>query len=517
MQVFTLEVGFPLKFYELVTVVATASALLVWRLDPFDRWIFSLGAAFVVYLAAALVVRLELLEGAAPYSYLARFGPMSDGALKIGYVALCLLGFRVVALGAQKAPARLVSAWLGGAGASAAIHFLLLLCSAGNWLPHLPGMLPAPTGQQFSEIGALRLYRAGTFLEGNFAGPFFVLSFLLAVAARRRFFSALFLAATLASFSTNAIVGFAAAAIYIVAQGRKNLPLVAALALGFFAFAQTSVFEETMMKKFEEGAAQQTSYEERQRAFLQAWDLFERFPLAGVGISQFGSHVVGQRQWLLAGPGGLAGGIASAVVTREIPNNVYVEIASECGLIGLGLFAALMSSVFQLAFKCRSTPLRAGALSILVFWIASPTFTMFYYWGFLGVVCGLAKRAEADQLARPRFNRDERALAFERGVQAAGAFSRRDHEHRHEVGGLPACAVTRRGPSDPEKIIADPANPIYFSKAKTFADAPPRKCVLTPNMRGIALSNGKRELSALTAFPEADATARKNRAGEKQE
>ena len=114
MQIMTINVGFPLKVYELTLALWTAVSILLSRVVVFDKRIFSLGCLFVSYVTGTLFVTLVVMENVGTYSDMARFSPFADGALKAGYVALCVLGFSLTAFAAKHATARIVSAWLWG-------------------------------------------------------------------------------------------------------------------------------------------------------------------------------------------------------------------------------------------------------------------------------------------------------------------------------------------------------------------------------------------------------------------
>jgi O-Antigen ligase len=391
MQMLTINAGFPLKIYEIVLVLSTMVSAITVHLTIFNKRVFLWGLVFVAYSLAALSIKLMVLGEVGTFSSLARFGPFLDGAFKAAYIALGVLGFNLIASAAEQSPTRVVQAWLWGASLSAVIHlFFVTLSGAGQPVPHLPGMLPYPTGQQFMLVGGHSLFRAGTFLEGNYAGPFFVFSFLLAISYKRTVPAALCFAAIIASFSTTALIGLGAAFIYLAIRGGNSFFVLLAV-LAIVVFASTPIFDEVVLNKLSD-TDPNSSAADRLETFWQSWEMFLEHPLMGVGVSQYGLYIPGAEFWS-PDNGNVAGGVSGKMM-KAIPNNVYMELASEFGIVGIVIFAVFMISILSLVRRCPHPPLRAGAIALLVFWLASPTFTVMYYWAFLGIVCGLAKNTE---------------------------------------------------------------------------------------------------------------------------
>jgi len=396
MRVFSLDVGFPFKIYEIAIILSTIFSLVSLHLILFNKTIFARGVWLVLYALAALGLNLYVMNAGGPYDYLARFSPAADGVLKCGYVLLCVLGFNLIASAAQRNPSIVIRYWLIGATASAGIQFFFAITTIlGYPVPHLPGMPEEVANQQFFSMGGIDIYRAGTFAEGNYAGPFFVLSFLIAVFSRRYYLALVFVLAIITSFSTTAVIGLGGAAIYLAYKARKNvIPTFLAITTIIF-FINTPLFNTVVLDKLAD-QSESTSLSERLTSIETATELFIEHPLLGVGLAQFGFFVPGVQSWFETDSSALAEG-KFIQLSKGISNNVYVELASELGLVGLIFFVRFMFPIVTMIKNCPYATLQAGMFAIFIFWIAAPTFTLMYYWAFLALVCGVAKNAEGQE------------------------------------------------------------------------------------------------------------------------
>jgi O-antigen ligase len=159
------------------------------------------------------------------------------------------------------------------------------------------------------------------------------------------------------------------------------------MAMGIFVC--TPLFDALILDKLTE-TGEQSSVTAREKLFIAATEMFEKHPLLGVGIEQFGFHQPGMEGW-----GKINGVDVKLGVIKTIPNDVYIELVSEFGLIGTGFFLAYLIPVFWLTNKCPYRSLQAGSYVILAAWLASPSFSLMYYWAFWGLACGLARHAQA--------------------------------------------------------------------------------------------------------------------------
>jgi O-antigen ligase len=110
----------------------------------------------------------------------------------------------------------------------------------------------------------------------------------------------------------------------------------------------------------------------------------------GVGLSQFG-YFYNSYQTL--------GILGIAETVKLIPNNIYVELLSELGIIGFLIFTSFLFQVYRRLRFPELTPLRLTFITMLFVWNAFPTYTMMFLWAFLGLALGASSRLTS--LPRP--------------------------------------------------------------------------------------------------------------------
>lgn len=383
MQLFTVNFVFPLKIFEIAILLWGLTAIAMMRIHVFDVPILIFGILLTAYCIVALLMNLRIFDNVGNFSHLARWSPEIDGLTKAAYLLFCVLGLNLVAYAAYFKPKLAVNIWIAGALAAAAVHFTLFLMSlAGMALPSLPGM---PDNPQMIDFAGMRLYRAATFLEGNYAGPFFILSFLLACHMRYRLRALLLLLAALLTFSTTALLGLTAAGLYWMLKGKYAASKIKVLLIIVPALILGSPLLETFVFDKISDDSDTSSISDRTNTAIEAFGMFQDNLSIGVGISQYGFNVPGRLRW------DFTRNDYAVDKEKAIPNNVYAETLSELGLVGLLFLAAFLVTIFRIILQSPHPLLRAGSYAVFLFWISSPTITLMYYWAYLGLVCGLSR------------------------------------------------------------------------------------------------------------------------------
>ncbi|MES5098839.1 O-antigen ligase family protein [Agrobacterium sp. BA1120] len=383
MQLFTVNFVFPLKVFEIAIIVWGLTAVLMLRIHVFDVPVLIFGILLTFYCVIALTINLRILDNVGNFSHLARWSPEIDGLTKAAYLLICVLGLNLVAYAAYFKPKLAVDLWIIGALLAASVHFALFLMTlAGMSLPNLPGM---PDNPQMIDLAGMRLYRAATFLEGNYAGPFFILSFLLACYRYYRLRACLLLTAALLTFSTTALLGLAAAGLYWMLTSKNAMSKIKVLLLAVpLLFVGAPLLDTFVLDKISDDS-ENSSISDRTATALEALGMFQNNVVIGVGISQYGFGVPGRTRW------DFTRNDFAVEKDKGIPNNVYAETLSELGLMGLLFLGAFLVAIFRIIWRCPHPLLRAGAYAVFLFWISSPTITLMYYWAYLGLVCGIAR------------------------------------------------------------------------------------------------------------------------------
>jgi hypothetical protein len=400
MQSLTVQVGFPLKIYE---VMLLGAAMI---LPFFGRLVFPQSAVpmakITVYwmLLVSVLLVSKLVFPPPTMSSLGvegRFGAGGDGITKLVYLWLNLLGFLIFSTQARRDESFFINCWLWGAAFSASYEFYLIACNLMGIVA--PPMLPNSKGVIFGFGGHL-FQRAATFTEGNYSGLYFVLSFLLAMHAGYRRFAVIMVMAVITSFSTPAFIvlcGIAADFAWRYFSKMRSTtkfflsPLLLAMTLLLGAgVAVTTVFQAAVINKLTAAESTSDAYSrvERLRAAQGAWQMFSDNPLTGVGVAQFGYNIQYYQP--------------TSVTGKQIPNVVYLEFLSEYGILAFAIFMYSVWLTFRRTDAKGERYLRIAVFSMLFYFAAFPSISVMYLWAFLALVFGRARGPYAASFAESR-------------------------------------------------------------------------------------------------------------------
>jgi O-antigen ligase len=395
----TVDVGFPLKLYEPIFGAAVFTAIFSrlefgWAL--LRRYLLPL----ILFLAVAVTSYLLLVFSNETMKYTFRGGAALDGLARVAYLALNIAIFALCFFAALKHHRALILFWILGAIVSASY---VIYTSVATTLDYPAILLPGLERHQLWGLGPFSITRSGTFDEGNFAGLYFLLTVVLAFLVRNYVGIAFGLAGLIISLSTSAYIGLLIVAAVYVLQRRSAVAMVPVLILlsviGFFMidyFIDQGKFDSVNSS----GAV-------RLNEFMTALSLFRDHIWFGAGLGQYGF----QYDYYVWNPA-----VNELTVSdRHIPNNVYVEILAETGLLGFIFFGIFMKNwVRQLiTLSGGSRILFAGAMGLLVGWLAYPTFAVAFIWAFFGISAGVVEMVSKRKVAIATFERESRSAADE--------------------------------------------------------------------------------------------------------
>ena len=86
---------------------------------------------------------------------------------------------------------------------------------------------------------------------------------------------------------------------------------------------------------------------------------------------------------------------------KLIPNNVYIELLSELGVLGLTLFASFLVALYRRAKAPGLTPLRLTLIATLFAFNAFPTYSVMFLWAFFGLILGASADEDGGRTASP--------------------------------------------------------------------------------------------------------------------
>jgi O-antigen ligase len=388
---FTLDLSFPLKIYEIALALVLLTYLSELRLPlaPGASNVFRRLAWFTVAAAMLTLVRFTLpAEGGSSVDFGARFGPAGDAVAKLLYLGLGVAGFLLFSRAAYADEPRYLRAWRIGAAAAAAYSWYLF---AAGLIGVDPVLLPGIADPKHFSVAGKTFVRSGTFQEGNYLGLFLLVSVGIALYEGRRLLAAILSLTVLLTFSTVNTLALAVFWTIVwmrshagAAMRRRARVVALGIFIGLivlFVLYQTGYLESVIIGKLN---TEELGSRVKRIAFMVAGlRMFADHPVLGVGISQFGYFYNAYQ------PLGLSG-VAETV--KLIPNNIYVELLSELGIIGFALFAAFLWAVYRRLRAPELAPLRWTLIALLFSWNGFPTYTVMFLWAFFGLAVGASAR-----------------------------------------------------------------------------------------------------------------------------
>jgi len=394
----TLNVRFPLKIYEVAIALLLLTYLLELRLPaaPGSAVLVRRLAWFTLAAAGLSLVRVVLpAEGASTGDFGVRFGPAGDAVAKLLYLTLGVFGFLLFAWAAYANERGFLRAWRFGAVLAAAYSWYLFVAAVVG-LPML--LLPGIEDPKYFTVAGVSFIRSGTFQEGNFMGLFLLVSIGLALYERRHWLAVFFSLTLLLTFSTVNLFALALLWVLLLIRGGSGISVrrraayvavgvLAAVVVGVILF-QTGYIESVVVGKL---STEELGSRLKRIAFVVAGlRMFADHPLAGIGISQFG-YFYNTYQPL--------GVLGVAETVKLIPNNIYVELLAELGIIGFLLFVTFLLAIYRRLRHPSLRPLRLTFIAVLFSFNAFPTYTVMFLWAFFGLAAGASARIASSPAA----------------------------------------------------------------------------------------------------------------------
>ncbi|MDB5149464.1 MAG: p19 [Mucilaginibacter sp.] len=386
-QALTLNIVFPLKLSEISLVllvlheIATGN-FLNWKLS---RPIL-LSFLFIFIVLVSVFVNIFYRYNYPLSLEYSRINPAIDSIMKFFYVMLALLGMLVTRNALIQKPSLIKWFFIGAIVSS--IYCWYLFISGVLRIPAflLPGMENPP---QVATFNGIDIIRVGTFKEGNYMGFYLLLSAILALYYRKTKLSIFLFITIITTFSTTSIFCFIIFIVFYFIKKYKKYKIK--LIVGFSIIAVVIVSLVQVSEAFrtifynkifgnEDSVENQNdlfSKADRLNSTIVGLSIFTNNPVLGIGLSNYGLHY----KHYNAAPD-----FELLSDTKRIPNNIYIEILSECGLLSLIVFAAFLYVVFREAKHKSNGILTAGLIAACVYFFAFPTFTMLFIWVFLGVI-----------------------------------------------------------------------------------------------------------------------------------
>ena len=375
-KAFTFDIGFPLKIYEVGFLFAIIFFFLGQKKIEIK---LNLGIKNSLLIFIAIVFISTVFHifttdfSTSIYGF--RGGRIIDMVNRLIYL---LFNYSVFIIAIQfflHYPRYAISCWLTGLSLAFFLHFLVLFYLV---FENRSFLLPGIDSLQIGQVGVLQIPRGGTFMEGNFAGLYYLSSLVISFFARKWFFGLISLVGIFISLSTSTFVG---TIFFLVLIGNKIFSfkiyrLFFLVCLAFFCVFIFNYLE--IADKFSPGYGSSGSM--RLNEMMTGINIFWEHQILGVGLGGYG-HVFDQFEWQSSS--------IKVDVLKRISNNIYVELLSETGILGLLSFLFFYFKwIFEMKRHKGTNYFWAFGIATLIIFFAYPTFNITYLWCIWGFGVG---------------------------------------------------------------------------------------------------------------------------------
>ena len=370
-QAFTFDMGFPLKISEIAMILIILSSKNIAKFKKDDIILL----LFLIIALSSFLINLlwEYSYNIAIIKY--RFGEDLDSLAKLLYLGFTIYYFILLRNIFDIEKDKYVKFFFIGAVFAALYGWYLML---GGIFKYDPLLIFGISNPQFISLENWTLIRSGTFLEGNYMGLFLFISTVLAVFYKKRFLASFFTVSMITTFSTIGLLSLLFFYGYLIAKRNikyfiANLFLIICL---FILLSCDKDFNTYIISKInifsseinDNGAI---SREDRKNTIINGIKMAIDNPVLGVGISNYAKHYNyynGTRRVFHKNKD-----------IKVILNNIYVEIASELGLVAFLLFIIFLYKIYR---HINNSILMGGFLGCCLYFNAMPSYTIIVIWFF---------------------------------------------------------------------------------------------------------------------------------------
>lgn len=249
------------------------------------------------------------------------------------------------------------------------------------------------------------VYRGGVFIEGNQAGSYYLLSFFLMwhakVQGAKYGIEGMILAVfgiALSQSTTSLVLLFPLAFLAYLSLKpnlrKRTLDFIPLVLCGILVLVSVYVlFGQEIVNKLANKEINPGSFSryDRLASVKSALNMFVDNPVFGVGIQGYAFALKDYADPFIK--------LFYDWDYRRIANNVYAEILAEQGVIGLAAMVALLTRIawpIIADFRDRAI-LFVAVMSILLSWMAFPTYTVSYHWVGLAVLVRMSMQNEINR------------------------------------------------------------------------------------------------------------------------
>ncbi|MEY5048254.1 MAG: Geobacillus virus [Bacteroidota bacterium] len=391
-QALTINIGFPLKISELALILFLLLSINFSKVT-FYKWqlkyilllctiLFFSFVSFVVNYFWEFDYSLALSN--------VRFVYPFDSILKIVYLFISFCGFFSIILNLNNHRVNNYINYIFAGAIVSLLYAWYLFFSNYLHLPEylLPGMDLEPQRVSNGPI------RCGTFKEGNYFGLFILIMVILSAYYKRFKSMFFFTISIITSFSTVGMISvFLFSSFYFIRSlyiRKKYYLILSSFVIIFssiiFLLNTNNILRTMLVSKlvgnteFENSNAESTySKQERTESSITAFKLGLDNLVFGVGPSNYSLHYDQyysrykfKNKYFKP--------------KKPVCNNVYMELFSEQGIVGLILFLFFLYLIISQAFRLEWCSFGVGNIFVLIYLFAFPSYSILFLWVYFAII-----------------------------------------------------------------------------------------------------------------------------------
>jgi len=392
-QALTFDIFFPLKISEIILVFL----VFVFMQKMYSRNLINallelkLLYAFLFIATISFLINLKWNYPYPTKEIDFRLGRQADSALRLGYIYLNALAFLIATYFFTKNK-NVLKYWVYGALAASLYAWYIFFSSAVG-IPYIKLIGMSDTPQTIMGI-----VRSGTFKEGNFFGLFLILSSAVAFYIDKNRIAWFLMLTIFSTFSTISIISgtlflfiYFKKFIFKFSNIKIFVMLLPFLCVGLFFFLRSDLYTKYIEQKlFTPVNTITPSNFSKVDRFLTASIAFKagiNNPIVGVGPYNYGLHYdeYNNIDEIVDKQSEFTRQFFKRMKKRAIPNNVYLEVWAEYGILGFFLFSAFLLQTLFISIRNRNLIITAGLIAMYLSLNAFPSFIMLFLWVYLAI------------------------------------------------------------------------------------------------------------------------------------
>lgn len=400
----TLDIGFPLKISEVILgILIFVYCIKIHQRDKFNNTslISIVLVTFLFWTTASFLINSLWKYDYGLKDVPFRMNAFVDSLWRLIYVYLSVIVFFISKKHLKYN--KILKFWVTGAIVAGIYSWYLFIFSGLN-MPYIKLF-----GMDDNPQSLFGFIRCGTFSEGNFFGLYLLLSIVISFHIKRYRAAFFLILTTITTFSTVTIVSLSVFLLFVFRKTLLNKKSFTYAAISFpviiiasLFFIKTPFFENQIYNKLAQPSYELSSSNvSKVDRVLTARIAFKQGlnnPFFGVGPYNYGLHYdeYNDFETYIKNNNSWSKSFFKRVNRRAIPNNVYLEVWAEYGIIGFFLFTSFLILLLIKTYKSNNQIMIGGTIALLISFNAFPSFIMLFIWAFLAIPTELSNNQKEE-------------------------------------------------------------------------------------------------------------------------